>query len=341
MTAVALRAESMCKRYVLGRASATGTLRDALSGLPRAMLDQLRRRNRAAGPDILWALQDVSFEIGTGEVVGIIGRNGAGKSTLLKVLSRVTEPTDGRAWIRGRVGSLLEVGTGFHPELTGRENVYLNGAILGMKRAEIVRRFDQIVTFAGVERFLDTPVKHYSSGMYARLAFAVAAHFEPDILIVDEVLAVGDVLFQKKCAGKISEIARSEGRTILLVSHNIPATEKMCDKLLWLDQGRVVDFTNDVRSVVRRYTGQDEANQGAAEWRSSAGHWRDSRFVPRRICLLDRSGQLVSVATDNDDVWVHIEGEIGEPGKMIQLGYAVRTSDGLLLYTSFHTDTGR
>jgi lipopolysaccharide transport system ATP-binding protein len=186
-----------------------------------------------------WALKDVSFEVKRGEVLGIIGRNGAGKSTLLKILSRITEPTEGRVALRGRVASLLEVGTGFHPELTGRENIYLNGAILGMMRREITAKFDEIVAFAEVERFLDTPVKHYSSGMYVRLAFAVAAHLEPEILIVDEVLAVGDAGFQKKCLGKLDDVSRQEGRTVLLVSHNLGVISKLCQNAVWLDRGSI------------------------------------------------------------------------------------------------------
>jgi len=189
----------------------------------------------------LWALKDVSFEVRRGEVVGIIGRNGAGKSTLLKILSRITRPTEGRVGMRGRVGSLLEVGTGFHPELTGRENIYLNGAMLGMRRAEIVRKFDEIVAFAEVERFIDTPVKHYSSGMYMRLAFAVAAHLEPEILVVDEVLAVGDAQFQKKCLGKLGEVAH-EGRTVLFVSHQLNQIRRLCATTIWMEQGQVQQF---------------------------------------------------------------------------------------------------
>jgi lipopolysaccharide transport system ATP-binding protein len=189
-----------------------------------------------------WALKNVSFDVKRGEVVGIIGRNGAGKSTLLKILSRITEPTEGRIWLRGRVASLLEVGTGFHPELTGRENIFLNGAILGMSKTEIKRKFDEIVAFSEVEKFLDTPVKRYSSGMYVRLAFAVAAHLEPEILIVDEVLAVGDADFQKKCLGKMESVSRNEGRTVLFVSHQIAAVTRLCQKALWLDVGNVKDF---------------------------------------------------------------------------------------------------
>ncbi|WP_376797500.1 ABC transporter ATP-binding protein, partial [Thermogemmatispora sp.] len=207
----------------------------ALTGFARAPLERLRR-NGHANSETIWALKDVSFEVYPGEVVGIIGRNGAGKSTLLKILSRITEPTTGRVELYGRVGSLLEVGTGFHPELTGRENIYLNGAILGMTRREIDKKFDEIVDFAEIEKFIDTPVKHYSSGMYMRLAFAVAAHLDPEILLVDEVLAVGDVSFQRKCLGKMGDIAR-KGRTVIFVSHNMAAVKDLCNVSLWLDDG--------------------------------------------------------------------------------------------------------
>ncbi len=206
----------------------------------------------SSAPDDFWALKDVSFEVRRGEVLGIIGRNGAGKSTLLKILSRITEPTSGRIGLKGRVASLLEVGTGFHPELSGRENIFLNGAILGMTSAEVKRKFDEIVAFAGVEKFLDTPVKHYSSGMYVRLAFAVAAHLEPEILVIDEVLAVGDAEFQKKCLGKMQDVA-SGGKTVLFVSHNLSAVRGMCDHALLLDNGFLV-FHGDVEAAVQRYS---------------------------------------------------------------------------------------
>jgi homopolymeric O-antigen transport system ATP-binding protein len=242
-----IRVEGLGKKYVIGherQRQHLSTLRDALVGkgknFARTLKETARGRPLVAGDktESFWALKDVSFEVKEGEVVGIIGRNGAGKSTLLKVLSRITEPSEGRVTIRGRVGSLLEVGTGFHPELTGRENIFLNGAILGMTRVEIRQKFDEIVAFAGVERFLDTPVKRYSSGMYVRLAFAVAAHLEPKILIVDEVLAVGDVEFQKKCLGKMSEVA-STGRTVLFVSHNLEAVRRICMTGLFLSAGRL------------------------------------------------------------------------------------------------------
>jgi lipopolysaccharide transport system ATP-binding protein len=232
---VAVRASRLGKRYRLGRSDfgdSFRTLRDVVVGWTTP-------RGRAPAEDqTLWALRDVSFEVAAGEVLGIIGHNGAGKSTLLKVLSRITEPTEGRVEIRGRVGSLLDVGTGFHMELTGRENVYLNGAILGMKRAEIARKFDEIVAFSGVERFLDTPVKRYSTGMYLRLGFAVAAHLDTDTLIVDEVLAVGDAAFQQKCLGKMGDVAR-DGRTVLFVSHNLGALRALCTRALVLRSGRI------------------------------------------------------------------------------------------------------
>lgn len=241
----AVRIENLGKRYRIGQLERYRTLRESIQNAVRAPFRRLLERGNARLPDTspgshpngesIWALKDVCFEVKQGEVLGIIGRNGAGKSTLLKVLSRITEPTEGHVEIRGRVSSLLEVGTGFHPELTGRENVFLNGAILGMSRAEIKRKFDQIVAFSGVEKFLDTPVKRYSSGMSVRLAFAVAAHLEPDILVIDEVLAVGDAAFQKKCLGKMGDVAES-GRTVLFVSHNMQAVNTLCSRVLLLDE---------------------------------------------------------------------------------------------------------
>lgn len=246
-----IRVENLGKQYVIGTRDTTfDTLREALANTIRSPLKLLGRNGHSPARTI-WALRDISFEVNPGEVVGIIGRNGAGKSTLLKILSRVTDPTTGRAELNGRVGSLLEVGTGFHVELSGRENIYLNGAILGMRRAEIDRKFDEIVAFAEVEEFIDTPVKRYSSGMYLRLAFAVAAHLEPKILIVDEVLAVGDIAFQKKCLGKVGDVAR-EGRTVLFVSHNMIALQSLCPRAIWLDKGLMID-DGEVNHVVNRY----------------------------------------------------------------------------------------
>src|SRR5437870_2431352 len=230
-----IKVENLGKQYRIPREVPYDTIREALMRTIRA---PFQRKNGKSGGDTFWALRDVAFEAFLGDVIGIIGRNGAGKSTLLKILSRITEPTAGRVELYGRVGSLLEVGTGFHPELTGRENIYLNGAILGMKREEIARKFDEIVAFAGIEKFLDTAVKHFSTGMYMRLAFAVAAHLEPEILVVDEVLAVGDAEFQKKCLKKMEETGRS-GRTVLFVSHNMPSITRLCRRCVLLDEGVV------------------------------------------------------------------------------------------------------
>src|SRR5947208_1844873 len=247
----AIRVENVCKRYRIGQRQRYKTLRDALfgvmgtpfRGLGACLSGQGTSKSYQESDNFIWALKDVSFEVKRGEVIGVVGRNGAGKSTLLKILSRITKPTKGFAEIHGRVGSLLEVGTGFHPELTGRENIYLNGAILGIKRKDIDRRFDEIVAFAEVEKFIDTPIKHYSSGMYLRLAFAVAAHLEPEILLVDEVLAVGDVAFQKKCLGKMGQIAQ-QGRTILFVSHNMGAVLRVCTRCIWLGGARIQHLAN-------------------------------------------------------------------------------------------------
>lgn len=238
MSDIAIRAEGLGKRYRIGTADRQHHLREVLVDLARTTVRRARRDTGSERDDEIWALRNVSFEVRQGEVVGFVGRNGAGKSTLLKILARITEPTEGFAVLHGRIGSLLEVGTGFHTDLTGRENVYMNGAILGMARAEIRRKFDQIVAFAEVERFIDTPVKHYSSGMYMRLGFAVAAHLDPEILLVDEALAVGDAAFQAKCLGKMEDIAHS-GRTVIFVSHNMAAVQSLCDRVIWLDAGTV------------------------------------------------------------------------------------------------------
>jgi len=262
---VAIRCEGLAKRYRLGRQERYKALRDVISDAAAAPFNRLRSAISGANGNgngqspirkspsgYIWALDDVTFKVNQGEVVGVIGRNGAGKSTLLKILSRITKPTKGTAEIHGRVGSLLEVGTGFHPELTGRENIYLNGAILGMRKLEIEQKFDEIVAFAEVEKFIDTPVKRYSSGMHVRLAFAVAAHLQPEILLVDEVLAVGDAAFQRKCLGKMGDVARG-GRTVLLVSHNMGALRGLCTEVMWIDAGRVV--SKGPPEVIDQYMG--------------------------------------------------------------------------------------
>ncbi|MEP6569282.1 MAG: ABC transporter ATP-binding protein [Acidobacteriota bacterium] len=286
-----IRVSGLGKLYELGaRQSGHTTLRESLLATLRAPLNFLRRNE---SPETFQALQDVSFEVQRGEVLAIIGRNGAGKSTLLKILSRITEPTKGRIELYGRVGSLLEVGTGFHSELSGRENIFLSGAILGMKREEIRRKFDEIVSFAEIEKFIDTPVKRYSSGMYMRLAFAVAAHLEPEILLVDEVLAVGDAQFQKKCLGKMSEVAH-EGRTVLFVSHNMTAVNQLCPRTMMLADGRVV-LAGKTSEVVSKYL--QAGSGGGAEY-----VWNDSRRAPGNENFKLHAVRVVSDGTIKSEV---------------------------------------
>jgi lipopolysaccharide transport system ATP-binding protein len=297
----AISVANLGKSYRVGRAAPRGyrTLRESLVHAAQAPLRRLRGRNESARDEEFWALKDVEFEVQPGEVVGIIGRNGAGKSTLLKVLSRITSPTRGRVAIQGRMGSLLEVGTGFHPELTGRENVYLNGAILGIRRDEISRKFDRIVSFAGIDTFLDTPVKRYSSGMFMRLAFAVAAHLDTEILLVDEVLAVGDAAFQKKCLDKMSTVA-VEGRTILFVSHNIAAVRALCGRCVHLERGRVV-AQGPTEEMINAYIKSlnQLRHQPIAERADRKGRGQ-YRFSGLRV--LDRDWQPCSQIATGDDL---------------------------------------
>ncbi len=262
-----IKVEKLSKKYTIShqQTSQYETLRDKITSGFNLASNILRKKHDRPSREEFWALKDVSFEVNQGDRIGIIGRNGAGKSTLLKILSRITEPTNGEISIKGRVASLLEVGTGFHPELTGRENIFLNGAILGMSKVEIKRKFDEIVDFAEVDRFLDTPVKRYSSGMYVRLAFAVAAHLEPEILIVDEVLAVGDVQFQKKCLGKMQDVAENQGRTVLFVSHNMNAVQRLCTQSILFERGQLVASGNTT-SLIARYMSFNDRQVSPLEW---------------------------------------------------------------------------
>jgi lipopolysaccharide transport system ATP-binding protein len=298
----AIRAEDLGKEYAIAheRRPSHQTLVETIAGAATAPLRRLRRfRGTDSEIERFWALREVSFDIREGEVVGIIGRNGAGKSTLLKILSKITAPSTGRAVIRGRVGSLLEVGTGFHPELTGRENIFLNGAILGMKKEEIRRKLDAIIAFAEVERFIDTPVKRYSSGMYVRLAFSVAAHLEPEILLVDEVLAVGDASFQKRCLGKMSEVAR-EGRTVVFVSHNLPTVLSLTERCIWIDKGRIAADA-DPQTVVHAYLKALETSRvqslASREDRTGSGDLRFTGFS-----LRNARGEEITTAISGDDL---------------------------------------
>ncbi|MHC4309788.1 MAG: ABC transporter ATP-binding protein [Planctomycetota bacterium] len=305
MSDIAIRVDGLSKQYRIGaKQERHRTLRDTLTD---AIVSPFRRarkllRGQAYGAaeldETIWALRDVSFEIKRGEVVGIIGRNGAGKTTLLNILSRITEPTEGQAEIRGRVGSLLEVGTGFHPELTGRENIYLNGAILGMRKAEIERKFDEIVDFAEVEKFIDTPVKHYSSGMYVRLAFAVAAHLEPEILIVDEVLAVGDAAFQRKCLGKMGDAAK-EGRTVLFVSHNMAATNQLCSRAILLDEGKAVSDGN-ASDVIVKYLKMDSETGAERRWNDQNRAPGNERIRLHSIRIISENRMTAEVDIDKE-----------------------------------------
>jgi lipopolysaccharide transport system ATP-binding protein len=280
----------------------------------------------------MWALRDVSFEIEAGQAVGLVGPNGAGKSTLLKLLSRITEPTVGRAVITGRVGSLLEVGTGFHPELSGRENIYLNGAILGMKRAEIARRFDEIIDFAEVERFLDTPVKHYSDGMYLRLAFAVAAHLEPEILLVDEVLAVGDARFQRKCLGKMADISEGHGRTVVFVSHNMSVVQRLCDRSLLIEGGRLVDY-GPTASVIGRYLRDQRTLATAEQWIDVSAATRRGTGEARFLAVRYTSGNEEAGLQPYPDgpLEVELEMEARQPISVPSFGIVLADRNGTKL----------
>jgi lipopolysaccharide transport system ATP-binding protein len=329
-----IRAEHLGKRYRLGsRRRQSSTARDAISTAASRFLDRLRSGSPAApSEDILWALDDVTFEVQPGETVGIIGRNGAGKSTLLKILSRIMEPTTGYAEITGRVGSLLEVGTGFHADLTGRENIFLNGAILGMRRAEIERKFDEIVAFAEVDRFIDTAVKFYSSGMYMRLAFAVAAHLETEILVVDEVLAVGDLQFQKKCLGKMDDIAR-HGRTVLFISHNMEAVQRLCTRGMLLEKGCLV-ASGSIGEVVARYRATErrlvDIGRFNARGRSGTGWARI-----KDLQLVDRAGRPVPGQPAEDDLTFAVDLELNNAS---MAGASLR---GLILELVIHSDQGQ
>ncbi len=308
----AIAVENLGKRYRIGQyRAAYGTLRDSLARGVKRLASGHPRHHR----EEIWALEGVSFRVEEGEVLGVIGKNGAGKSTLLKLLTRITAPTEGRAEIRGRVGSLLEVGTGFHPELTGRENVFLNGAVLGMKRREIGRKFDDIVEFSGIGKFIDTPVKRYSSGMYVRLAFSVAAHLEPEILLVDEVLAVGDVEFQRRCLGRMEEYG-SSGRTVLFVSHNMPAVARLCDRVILLTGGRLV-LDGPASEVVAHYL-QMESGSGSEEtWPDLASAPGDDLVRLRSVRVLAEDGRLLDAADVRRPVGVEIAFEVLRRGQPV------------------------
>ncbi|HSE30635.1 MAG TPA: ABC transporter ATP-binding protein [Pyrinomonadaceae bacterium] len=328
-----IKVEGLSKQYRIGEGkNSYSTLRDAIAGAVRAPLKRVLRNGNAN--NTIWALKDVSFEVFPGEVVGIIGRNGAGKSTLLKILSRITEPTTGRLELYGRIASLLEVGTGFHPELTGRENIYLNGAILGMERSEIKQKFDEIVAFAEVEKFIDTPVKFYSSGMYVRLAFAVAAHLEPEVLVLDEVLAVGDTAFQKKCLGKMRDVS-SHGRTVLLVSHSMATVGQLCKKSVWLDEGRIQAF-GPSQAVIQSYLNSQQTK--------TAEYARDIskvQTIPSVFILGARvrnsESQIVSTLDGREPFSIEVEYSVTSR-TLAWVGFAISTRDGAYVLSAADGD---
>jgi homopolymeric O-antigen transport system ATP-binding protein len=343
MSSTVIKVEGLGKEYVIsGRERSNETFREMLTSSLSAPIRRLRKlRGEVAPEERYWALKDVSFEVKRGEVLGIIGRNGAGKSTLLKILSRITEPSEGRVSIKGRVASLLEVGTGFHPELTGRENIYLNGAILGMTQAEIGRKFDEIVDFSGVEKFIDTPVKHYSSGMHVRLAFAVAAQLDPEILLVDEVLAVGDAEFQKKCLGKMSEVA-TQGRTVLFVSHNMNAVERLCQRVLCLEGGGLSGIYPDVREGILTYLkGQSKDDQVAAVWQQTDGFAKNGYFIPHELRVFsgDPREPWRVPFSNRFEVIVDVIGQVLMPDRALNVGIDLYSGEGSLLFCSFKNDS--
>jgi lipopolysaccharide transport system ATP-binding protein len=338
---VAIRCEGLSKQYRLGEREPYKALRDVLAELATAPFRHLQsslRRTNAGPTDAsretprIWALDDVSFGVDRGEVVAIIGRNGAGKSTLLKILSRITEPTRGQAEIHGRVGSLLEVGTGFHPELTGRENVYLNAAILGMRKAEVDRKFDEIVAFAEVDRFIDTPVKRYSSGMYVRLAFAVAAHVEPEVLLVDEVLAVGDAQFQKKCLGKMGSVAQ-EGRTVLFVSHNMTAVKSLCKRAVWLNHGKAKEI-GDASSVVAHYLQSGSRAQLSQVWADEASAPGNDKVRIRSARVRTTGNSLDAQITVESPLELEFEFWNYQPGAVLNFTLHLYNLEGDYLFAS-------
>ena len=333
MTNIAIQTDHLSKRYQIGaaRAPTSSTLQEVILDTLRRPFSRHQRENGESSARTLWALKDVSLDVKHGEVVGIVGRNGAGKSTLLKILSRITEPTSGTATIRGRVASLLEVGTGFHPELTGRENIFLNGAILGMTRTDIARRFDEIVAFAEIEQFLETPVKHYSSGMYVRLAFAVAAHLEPEVLFVDEVLAVGDARFQMKCLGRMGDAAR-DGRTIIFVSHNLAAIAQLCQRAIWLDQGSIRTLGPPVQ-VLQEYLSEGSTQKAALQVERVEDAVGDDR-VRLMMARVVQDGEPTAVVDINRPCSVEIEFELLQDATNLISGVSLYTFSDLCLFNS-------
>jgi lipopolysaccharide transport system ATP-binding protein len=344
MSEIAIRAENLSKQFQIGALTNNRNFREAIiDGFksPFRRVDRIFRGQATGGAvnDTIWALKEVSFEIKQGEVVGIIGRNGAGKSTLLKILSRITEPTKGFADIQGRVGSMLEVGTGFHAELTGRENIYLNGAILGMKRADIRQKFDEIVAFSEVEKFIDTPVKHYSSGMYLRLAFAVAAYLESEVLLVDEVLAVGDTTFQRKCIEKIDKTAEG-GRTVLFVSHNMGSINRLCRRAVWLDEGKV-HLSGQTEEVVSKYLTQDSVIEGEHIWTDGISNFGERALKIYSVSIRNAAGQVTTQLDIRKPIQIEICYWVNERLPSCRIGFIISTIHGQSVFETYDSDDER
>lgn len=336
MSENAIVVESLGKQYKIGaEINSYRTLRESISGTLTWPLRFLRRQ-LTPSTETIWALRDISFTVRKGQVLGVIGLNGAGKSTLLKILARVTEPTEGYAAIKGRVGSLLEVGTGFHPELTGRENIYLNGAILGMRRKDINNKFEAIVEFSGVSKFIDTPVKRYSSGMYLRLAFSVAAHMEPEILVIDEVLAVGDAEFQRKCLGKMSAVAQ-EGRTVLFVSHNMSAILRLTEEAIVLDKGRIVHRA-PTPEAVDFYMSSGFSQEGQRIWEPEDIPESSAPFIPISLRIRDTKGSVVDQVRSIEPLTVEMEYKLESAIQGLRVGIYLLTNRGEFVFTSFDVD---
>ncbi len=337
MSDIALRVENLGKQYKIGMAvTRYNTLREAVSEKFNSSVRRLRLRQGGDPANTIWALRNISFEVRKGQVLGVIGRNGAGKSTLLKILSRVTDPTEGFAEVTGRVGSLLEVGTGFHPELTGRENIFLNGAILGMKNTDIQRRFDEIVAFSEVGQFIDTPVKRYSSGMYLRLAFAVAAHLEPEILVVDEVLAVGDAEFQRKCLGKMSDVAQ-EGRTVLFVSHNMSAILRLTQETMVIDKGKLA-MRGRTPQAVDFYLSRGFSQEGQRAWLPDDIPADAAPFCPKVIRVRSGQGKVSDSVRSVEPITIEVEYALQSAITGLRVGIYLMSSRGEYIFTSFDTD---
>jgi lipopolysaccharide transport system ATP-binding protein len=348
MSETAIIFENISKQYRLGNIG-TGTLSHDLKRWwtvnvrgkedPYLEVGQVNERTSVATSDYVWALRDINFKVNQGEVLGIIGKNGAGKSTLLKILSRVTTPTTGKITAHGRIASLLEVGTGFHPEMTGRENVYMNGSIMGMTKTEIRRKFDEIVDFAGVERYIDTPVKRYSSGMLVRLGFAIAAHLEPEILVLDEVLAVGDAEFQKKALGKMQNVSHIEGRTVLFVSHNMQAISNLCSRVILIDKGAILQ-DDETAKVVRNYLMFETLKSGSIEWSKEKAPG-DSTIKLMAIKISDQNNNIRNHFFSKSKIRIQFDIDIYKLDKSLVIGYDLTNDDGIIIFRSYQNDSSQ